>query len=222
MNTCPETCPINEETMRSIFFLLVFANLVFFAWTQGYFGASGEDREPQRLANQVNADKLRITRDVQAPAAKKESPDCRLVSGLNMADAAALKAVVEAIGGEAKIQPLAEPTLYLVLIGDLANQSAVDKKVAELTRFGIRDRQPAALEGGRHEIILGSFPDEPAASAFLQGLVKRGIKSARVEGREKSASKARLETRAAAPALLQELPRLIAPYANASIGECAP
>lgn len=218
----PKACQIDEKTMRLIFFLLVFANLVFFAWTQGYFGASDADREPQRLANQVNADKLRIIRDAQAPAAKKEGAACRLVSGLTMADAAALKTAVEALGGGAKIQPLAEPTIYLVLIGNLANQAAVSKKAAELTRLGIKDQQPVALEGGRHEVILGSFPNEPAAQEFLQGLLKRGIRSARVEGREKPASKARLETRAAAPALWLELPKLIAPYAGASIGECAP
>ncbi|MCX7148137.1 MAG: hypothetical protein NTY05_01815 [Rhodocyclales bacterium] len=181
-----------------------------------------EDREPQRLANQVNADKLRIVRDAQAPTAKNADLACRLVSGLTMADAESLKAAVAAIGGEAKSQPMAEPTLYLVLIGDLANQAAADKKAAELTRFGVKDQRPAALEGGRHEIILGSFQDEPAAQEFLQGLVKRGIKSARVEGREKPASRARLETRAAASTLLQQLPKLIAPYADAVIGECAP
>lgn len=208
--------------MRIFFFLLVLANLIFFAWTQGYFGVSDEDREPQRLANQLHADKLRIVRDAQVPAVKNEDPACRLVSGLTMADAAALKAAVEAVGGEAKTQPLAEPTLYLVLIGDLANRAAADKKAAELIRLGVTDQQLAALEGGRHEIILGSFPDEPAAREFLQGLVKRGIKSAHVEGREKPASRARVEARAAASTLLQELPKLIAPYADAAIGECAP
>jgi len=208
--------------MRLLFFLLVLANLVFFAWMQGYFGASDEDREPQRLANQLHADKLRIVRDVQPPVATDGGTACRLVDGLTVADAETLKAAVEAFGGEAKTLPLPEPTLYVVLIGDLANQTAANKKAAELTRFGVKDQQPAALEGGRHEIVLGSFPDEPAAREFLQELVKRGIKSARVEGREKPVSRARVETRAAAATLLQQLPKLIASYADATIGECVP
>ena len=208
--------------MRLFFFLLVLANLVFFAWTKGYFGASEEDREPQRLANQLHADQLRIVRDAQAPAARNADLACRLVSGLTMTDAETLKAAVAAIGGEAKILPVAEATLYLVLIGDLPNRAAADKKAAELTRFGVAEQRPVALEGDRHEIILGSFAAEPAAREFLQGLVKRGIKSARVEGREQAASRARLETRAAASALLQQLPKMIAPYADATIGECPP
>lgn len=208
--------------MRLFFFLLVLANLVFFAWTQGNFSASDDDREPQRLANQLHADKLRIVREAQAPAAKNEGLACRRVDGLTVADAETLKAAVETIGGEAKTQPMPASMRYLVLIGDLANQAAADKKAAELTRFGVTDQRPAALEGGRHEIILGSFPDEAAAREFLQGLLKRGIKSARVEGRDQMALRVRVETRAAASALLQQLPKLIAPYADAIIGECAP
>ena len=208
--------------MRLFFFLLVFANLVFFAWTQGYLGASDDSREPQRLANQLQADKLRIVRAVQAPAVKKEDQACRLITGLTVADAETLKAALAAIGGEMKILPSAEPPLYLVLIADLANKAAADKKAAELTRFGVAEQSLAALDGGRYEIILGNFPAEPAAREFLQGLVKRGIKSARVDRREQPALKARIEARAPAATLLQQLPKLIAPYADATLGECAP
>lgn len=208
--------------MRLLFFLLVLANLVFFAWTQGYLGATDEDREPQRLANQLHADKLRIVRDVQPPAAKKDDPACRLVNGLTVADAETLRVAIAAIGGEAQILPLAEPALHLVLIADLPNKVAADKKTAELTRFAVAQQKLVALEGGRYEIILGSFPTDAAARDFLQGLVKRGIKSARVDSRDQPTSRPRVETRAPASTLLQQLPKLIAPYADATIGECVP
>ena len=54
--------------IRLFFFLLVFANLLFFAWAQGHFGATDDNREPQRLAEQLQADKLRIVRSMPAPA----------------------------------------------------------------------------------------------------------------------------------------------------------
>ena len=60
-------------SVRLFFFLLVFANLIFFAWAQGHFGQVDDNREPQRLASQLQADKLRIVRGAQAPEAKKES-----------------------------------------------------------------------------------------------------------------------------------------------------
>ena len=49
--------------IRLFFFLLVLANLLFNAWTQGYFGAPDDSHEPQRLTQQLNAEKLRIVRE---------------------------------------------------------------------------------------------------------------------------------------------------------------
>jgi hypothetical protein len=46
--------------LRLTFFLLVFANLVFFAWAQGYFGGGDPNREPDRLVQQLQPEKLRI------------------------------------------------------------------------------------------------------------------------------------------------------------------
>ena len=208
--------------MRLFFFLLVFANLIFYAWTQGYFGADDDSREPQRLAQQLNADKLRIVRDTPAPVAKPAELACRAVNGLSLAEAETLKAAFSAVGGEAQVSPLPEPPIHLVVITDLPNKAAVDKKAAELTRFGVKDQTAVEFEDGSHEIILGEFPVEAAAREFLQGLVKHGIKSARVDSREPEAEKAGVELRAPPSKLLPLLPQLIAPYAAATIGECAP
>jgi hypothetical protein len=220
----PVAIPIRLKgtAIRLFFFLLVFANLLFFAWTKGYFGASDDGHEPQRLAQQLNAEKLRIVREVKAPVAKKVEMTCRVVNGLAIADAEALKTAVEAAGAEAKVSPLAESMRYLAVIADLANKAAADKKVAELNRFGLKGRSAVASEGGRFEIILDSFDTEAAALEFLQEMAKRGIKSARLEGREQPVRKVRVETRGSAPILLPQLPKLIEPYADATIGECAP
>ena len=153
--------------MRVFFFLLVLVNLVFFAWAQGYFGQSDEGHEPERLNQQLHADKLRIARLDGAPA-KAEEQACRLVGGLKPADAESLKATADAgLGGQSKILTQKPPTLYLVLIGDLPNKALADKKIAELTRFGVDASSAVALEGGRHEIILGSFPGEAGAGGRL-------------------------------------------------------
>ena len=206
--------------IRLFFFLLVFANLLFFAWTQGYFGATDENREPQRLAGQLQADKLRIVRNIQAPNAKKPDLACRVINGLNPTEAESLKSAMKTGGGEATILPPAEPKPHLVVVTDLANKAAAERKAAELTRFGVTEQSSVELEGGRYEIVLGSFAAEAAAREFLQGLVKRGIKSARVDSREQP-PKVRVEVRGPAQELLRQLPQLIAPYANATIGDCS-
>jgi len=209
--------------IRLFFFLLVFANLLFFAWAQGYFGTSDEGREPQRMAQQLHPEKLRTVAAAQGPTAKKDEPAaCRIINGLAAAEAEALRVAIEAAGGNAKIAPLAEPPHYLVVITDLVNKVAADKKAAELTRFGVAQQTTVALEDGRHEIVLGQFDSDAAAREFLQGLSKRGIKSARVEGREPAAPKTRVEARGPASSLVQQLPKLIAPYAGATVGECPP
>ena len=209
--------------IRLFFFLLVFANLLFLAWAQGYLGAPDDGHEPQRLAQQLNPEKLRIVRDAQKPQVlQKDDTICRLINGLKVAEAETLGAAVEASGGKAKILPLAEPALYLAVISDLPNKVAADRKAAELARLGVEGHSSVALEGGRHEIVFGSFPAEAAARELLQGLAKRGIKSAHLVDREQPALKASVETRASASTLLQQLPKLIAPYADATIGECAP
>ena len=208
-------------SFRLFFFLLVFANLIFFAWTQGYFGQVDENREPQRLASQLQADKLRIVGKAQAPAAKKPDMACRIINGLNAAEAEALKTAMKTGGaGEATIQPLVELKPHLVVITDLANKAAAEKKAAELVRFGVTEQVPVALPDGRHEIVLGAFATEAEASEFLAALVKRGIKSARVDSRDVPAAKVRIEARGPAQELLRQLPQLIAPHADATIGDC--
>lgn len=206
--------------MRPFFFLLVFANLVFFAWAQGHFGAIDESREPERLAQQLQAEKLRILPTAPTPAAKIEATACQIINGLSAADAEALKSAPAAVRTELKILPPAESKIHRVAIVDIANQAVAERKAAELTRFGVTEQKTVALADGRHEIILGSFETEAAANEFLQGLTKRGIKSARVDSRDAAALKIRVEARAPASTLLRQLPLLIAPYGDATLAEC--
>jgi hypothetical protein len=210
-------------TLRLLFFVLVFVNLVFFAWTKSNSATSDEGREPQRLEQQLEPEKLRILIDGQEPALKPVVElACRLVSGLSMAEAEALKASLTVEAGEVRILPLVEPALHVVVIAELANKAAADKKIAELGTLGVTGQSSVEMADGRHEIVLGSFPTEVGALEFLHELVKQGVKSARAEAREQPARKAQAEARGPAQTLLPQLPTLIAPYAGASIGACAP
>lgn len=205
---------------RLFFLLLIFANLVFFAWTQGYFGAIDENREPQRLAGQLHAEKLRIVSEQQMAKERKQALVCRVVNGLDQAAAENLAAAIKTGGGDTTILASAEARPHLVVISDLASKAIAEKKVAELARFGVTEQTTVALEGGRYEIVLASFATEAAARERLQGLVKRGIRSARVDSRDQTKA-VRVEARgSAAEQLLRQLPKLIAPYADATIGNC--
>jgi hypothetical protein len=208
-------------TARLFFFSLLLANVLFFAWAQGYFGRSDDNREPQRLQEQLQADKLRIVRGTPAPA-KRPDLACRMIEGLEPAEAETLKAAMKAGGaGEATVLAARQPKPHLVTITGLANKATAEKKLAELGRFGVTEHVTVERDGGVHEIVLGAFATEAEARDFLQGIVKRGIKSARVDSRELPPPKSRIEVRGPAEELLRQLPQLIAPYADATIGDCS-
>ena len=44
--------------MRAVFFLLLLANGVFYAWTHGLLGSADTGREPMRINSQLAADRL--------------------------------------------------------------------------------------------------------------------------------------------------------------------
>lgn len=209
-------------TVRLSFLLLALANLAFFAWAQGYFGSPDNGHEPLRLTQQLHPEKLRILREAPGSTVKPLGIVCRGINGLGSTDAEALKNLIEGIGVEAKLLPLREPPRYLAVIGNLAGKTAADRKAAELTRLGIAGHSTVALDNGVHEIILRTFESETAARDFMQDIANRGIKSARLDSREPPALKALVEARGPASTLLPQLPKLIGPYADASVGECAP
>lgn len=210
--------------LRLGFFLLVFANLVFFAWAQGYFGGADPNREPDRLNQQLQPEKLRLLGpEATVPAMPAAAPAdiaCRIIGGLSMESAEALKIAAIAGGVEAQLMPRVEPTLHFIVIGDLPNAAAAEKKAAELKRFGVVEQEALTLDGGRMEIVLGRLPTDAAAREALSALNKRGIKSARIDARDQPPVKARVELRGTSDRLLQGLPQLIAPHADALVSEC--
>ena len=208
--------------MRLTFFLLVLANLLFFAWGQGYFGQQDEGREPQRLKDQLQADKIKlVVRDKAAGAAAAPAPACRMVDKLAAADAQELQKRIADTGGDmlASIEPIDDAASFWVNIPALANKAIADKKVGELKLLGVSDFHVMQSEGG-FAISLGLFPSEAAANEFLQGLIKKGVKSARVEARPKSAALMRLQIRGPADRLTQRLPALLSGVVGASTVDC--
>lgn len=205
--------------MRIAFFLLVFANLVFFVWAQGYLGGQETGREPQRLADQLHPDKLKFAVR-ESRAAPREV--CRLVDGLAAADAEQLqKALREAGNGIAvTLRTAEEKPAWWVSINALPTKVAADKKAGELKLLGVTDFHVLQGDGGSFAVSLGVFDSEAAANEFLQGLNRKGVKSARLEPRAKPATAARLEVRGPADVVAKRLPELLAGVVGASASDC--
>lgn len=198
--------------MRGVFFALVLANLVFFAWAQGYFGADDAGREPQQLAEQLNPGKMTVT--VREKPAAVAAAACRIVSGMTARDAEQLQKTL----GEGVALRSFDETNWWVSINALPNKAAADKKAAELKLLGVTDFHVLQGDGGSFAVSLGVFDSEAAATEFLQALGRKGVKSARVESKAKAPT--RFELRGPGDLLAKRLPELIANTVGASVVDC--
>ncbi len=177
--------------LRLLVLILILANGLYFAWSQGMLRAYGfapaQQREPQRLAQQVRpevvrvltpAEFKRIEAQVQAELAPKE---CLVVGPFDDAQAAALRHALESAlaPGAWHIETITVPARWIVYMGKFANADALVKKQAELTAMKL---VPQALTNPDLEIglSLGGFATQAEATTELNKLSLRGIRTAKV------------------------------------------
>lgn len=196
--------------LKLIFFLLLLANGVLFAFHQGYLGSFGPDgHEPERMNNQLNADKIKLIAasapistpasasapapDAVTSAAQPGNPNEQAAPKMACLEIGAFTAV-EARRFEAQLASLpltekptrldiSEPSSHMVLIPPQNGKAGADKKVAELRALGVTDYFVLADHSNpelRWGISLGVFKSEEAARAFLAQLGQKGVRSARL------------------------------------------
>jgi hypothetical protein len=190
---------------RGLFLLLVFANLVFFIWAAGYLGARDEGREPERLRNQLQPERLRVAvGGEQAPTASSHAPGtaasavvCRRVAAMATTDAESVQKAVVAQGGSATQTP-ADELSYWVYIPPVAGKPS-EQDIVLLKAAGIKDYFVVTEEGiNRNALSLGLYHKEDAARELMQRLVKKGIKSAKLTTKTRVTGKSMLLVRGTA------------------------
>ena len=180
--------------MRLIVFLLVAANLAFFAWAQGYLGER-ENPDAVRLTQQLEADKLRVLSRDEAPqkssqaaaaAVKPAVEKCLAWSGLTVASADQIEVLLE--GRFASLRRarhvVPETSSWWIFVPPQSSKADAEKKAAELKRLGAPEFF-IVQEPGPHRfaISLGIFSSEQAAEERLESLRSKGVKSAKVAKR---------------------------------------
>jgi len=223
------------QILRVGFLLLVLGNLLLFAWSQGYFGARNSGGEPERLAAQIQAEKLRIAARGSPAAALSSPPElpreaCSALTGLDRETAGKLAIWLTGRDAELKLRQrtLEDPKSWWVYIPPQSSSAQADKKAAELSKLGVKDSFVIRKSGPhQYAVSLGLFKNEEGAKEYLATLKSKGVNSARILARDGAGDGAEgspgvmLEVRGSADRLAKALANLPPDYATAHKTECA-
>ena len=175
--------------LRLIVLLLLLANGAYYVWAQGLLAdwglAPAQQSEPQRLAQQIRPDALKIlpadeAKRVEVAAAVPKTAECLQAGPFEEAQAAPLRASLASWpAGSWTLEPTVEPANWIVYMGKYPTIEAVNKKKAELRYLGVSFQSVInpTLEFG---VSLGGFRAEAEANEQLNQLTQRGVRTARV------------------------------------------
>jgi hypothetical protein len=223
--------------VRTLFLLLVLANVGFFAWTR-YVSPPDATADPLPLTRQIEPEKIRVVapNELPAPPAARATP-----TSASTATAAAAKCLewgsftlTDAPRAEKALEPLAlgprlahrrteETAGWWVFIPPQGNRAAAVRKTSELKSLAIEDFFIVQEEGPyRWAVSLGVFRNEDAAQARLTALRDQGVRSARIAPRETVVPKVWLQVKNVDTALAAKLRDTARTVDGTELRECAP
>lgn len=181
--------------LRWVLLLLVTANAVFFAWSQGLFAEQGwapkRVSDPQRLQNEVQPSAVRLlnsgndkTESVPpaVPALLADPTSCLWIPGYTLAQADSLRQAMAGLSLPADAWSLTEARSngrWIVYWGKFEKPEVMTQRKARLRQLNI-DFREVTLPRLAPGLALGTFSNEAAAQEALQAVQAKGIKAARV------------------------------------------
>lgn len=174
--------------LRLTVLLLVLANAVYFAWSQGLLAVWGfapvQQSEPQRLEQQIRPQSLRILgsddlKRLESAGAPRPA-ECLQAGPIDDGQLASLRQVMEPWPpGSWTLEAAVDPARWIIYMGKYPSAEAVTRKKAELRQMGVSFETLAnpTLEPG---LSLGGFATEEAATQQMGQLAQRGVRTARV------------------------------------------
>ncbi len=228
--------------LKFIFWSLLAVNAVLFAYGKGYLGHfSGNEHEPQRLAQQLNAEKLTIisaekandasaavAAAASAAAAAKPAPEvlaCLEIASFVLADARRFETLLAPLKlGDRQSRhnlPGTEVAGYVVYMPPQGSKDGADRKAAELRALGVHnyfimsDNTPL-----RWGISLGVFKTEAAAQNQLAALTKQGVRTAKIAPRMSGSKQLAFQFRDVDPDLKIRLDQLRSSFPASETRSC--
>ena len=189
--------------LKFVFWALLALNALVFAYAQGYLGKlDGAEREPQRLKNQLAAERMvllspaeaRAAAEVSAPqpaepvpavAPALETIACTQAGVFAAADARRFETRVNRLDLGTRVTrtslPFQEVTSHLVYLPPNGGKEGADRRVAELKEKGVENF--FVMQGDsplKWAVSLGVFKTETAAQTLVAALGKQGVRGVRV------------------------------------------
>ncbi len=170
---------------RFLFWVLLLSNLVLLTLMPGPLPGLSS-LEPERLAQQVKPDSIRLLSNplTSASAPTAPAPACTEIGNFNSATAAKFEArlarlKLPSLPAKQMVQP---PTSSLVFIPPQPDEASANRRLAQLRAQGFNDvsvvKEPLSRRWG---ISVGLFSSGELALAQLDSLKKAGITDARIE-----------------------------------------
>ena len=182
--------------LRLLVLLLVLANVGYYAWSQRLLAVYGfgpaTQTEPQRLAQQIKPEAIRIVGPQETSQLESAAPPSQAVVGSMLTECLQVGLFNEEqtlvlrerlVGvlppGSWVIESALMPARWLVYMGKYSNVESVLKKKAELRALGVSfvALDNASLEPG---LSLGDYKTRPEAEAELARITGKGVKTAKV------------------------------------------
>jgi hypothetical protein len=230
--------------VRTLFLLIVLANVAFFAWTQ-FIAGGGSGADPAPLSRQIEPEKMHVVSSEEAarlsapkpaavaavspPAATPAPTKCLEWGSFAPADLARAQKALEplALGERLAQRKTDELPAWWVFIPPQAQvpdpRQAALRKAGELKKLGVQDYFIVQEEGpNRWAVSLGVFRSEEAAQARLAALRDQGVRSARIGAREAPLPKVWLQVKNVDPGLEAKLQEIAREVSGSELRECVP
>lgn len=217
--------------MRTIFLLLLLANMAFFAWAR-YLAQPDAGSDPQPLARQIDPQKLPIVSPAAAGTSAAAAPGapaspaaaaCLEWGSFTPTDLPAARKLLEplALGARLSERQIEETGNWWVYIPAQGGRQGAQRKGAELKALGVNDFFVVQDAGGyQWSISLGVFRSEAAAQARLTELKAKGVESAQVGARVSQVPKVWLRVREIDPALRARLLEVARAIDGSELRDC--
>jgi hypothetical protein len=163
--------------------ILIVANLALFGY--GFLAErQARTTERQVLANQLNADRIRIVRgepEPQPPPAPAPAEACMEWAPFSQEEVVRAREALASLtlGDRFSTAPVNAVANWWVYVPPLPNRVQADREVARLAAAGVRDTYVVQDNSDmRFAVSLGIFRSEEAAQRFLEGLKTRRVTQA--------------------------------------------